>query len=200
MLPQITIVRHGETAWSKSHQHTGKTDLALTEQGELDARKVGERLRGVTFAHVWTSPRQRAGRTRELARILPASGEVRIDPRLAEWDYGQYEGKKSAEIRTLAPGWKLYRDGCPDGESPAQIAARVDDLIAHLRTLEGDVALFTHGHLGRVLAARWIGLPLQRAENFVLGTASVSVLGYEHNKLDEPAILLWNDTGHVSRE
>ena len=200
MLPQISIIRHGETAWSKSHQPTGKTDIALTEQGENDARKLGQRLRETRFAHVFTSPRQRARRTCELAGVAPTVGIIQIEPRLAEWDYGDFEGKKSAEIRAIAPGWNLFRDGCPGGESPAQVAARADDLIAHLRTLEGDAALFTHGHFGRILAARWIGLPLQHARHFILSTASLSVLGYEHNKPDEPAVVLWNETGRAAGE
>jgi broad specificity phosphatase PhoE len=193
MLSQIHLIRHGETAWSKSHQFTGSTDIPLTAQGEQSARQLGERLRGATFAQVLTSPRLRARRTCELAALpMPANTGVQIDPRLAEWDYGDYEGKLSADVRVGNPRWNLFRDGCPGGESPAQVSARADSLIAHLRALTGDAAIFTHGHFGRVMAARWIGLPLANAQNFILSTASISILGYEHNKSEEPAIVLWN--------
>jgi broad specificity phosphatase PhoE len=189
MPAQIFLIRHGETAWSKSGQHTGRTDLPLNEQGEQEARTLVERLRATTFTRVFTSPRQRARRTCELAG-LGAAAEV--EPDLAEWDYGDYEGLRTAEIFKLQPDWNLFRDGCPHGEMPAEISGRADRLIARLRALEGNVALFSHGHFGRVLAARWIGLPVGAAQRFLLGTASVSVLGYEHDNVAEPVIASWN--------
>jgi broad specificity phosphatase PhoE len=189
MPAQIFLIRHGETAWSKSGQHTGRTDLPLNEQGEQEARTLVERLRAIKFSHVFTSPRQRARRTCELAGL---GSVAEIEPDLAEWDYGDYEGLRSAEIFKLQPDWNLFRDGCPHGEMPAQISGRADRLIARLRTLEGNVALFSHGHFGRVLAARWIGLPVNAAQRFLLSTASLSILGYEHNSVAEPVISLWN--------
>ena len=189
MLSQLCLVRHGETAWSLSGQHTSRTDIPLTEKGEQDARKLAERLRTVKFSHVFTSPLQRARRTCVLAGL----GEVaEIEPDLVEWDYGDYEGQRPADIREARPGWNVFRDGCPGGESPAQVSERADRLIARLRTLEGNIAIFSHGHFGRVLAARWIGLQIRQAQHLLLSTASVSVLGYEHNLAEVPAIILWN--------
>ena len=189
MLSQLCLVRHGETAWSLSGQHTGRTDIPLTEKGEQDARKLAERLSTVKFSHVFTSPLQRARRTCVLAGL----GEVaEIEPDLVEWDYGDYEGQRPADIREARPGWNVFRDGCPGGESPAQVSERADRVIARLRTLEGDIAIFSHGHFGRVLAARWIGLEIRQAQNLLLSTASVSILGYEHNLAEVPAIVLWN--------
>jgi broad specificity phosphatase PhoE len=149
MLQRLYLVRHGETAWSLSGQHTGRTDIPLTEQGELDARELAERLRGVRFSRVFTSPLQRARRTCELA-ALNKVGE--IEPDLAEWNYGNYEGLRTKDIRRGRPDWNVFRDGCPGGESPAQVSKRADLMIARLRTLEGDLAIFSHGHFGRVLA------------------------------------------------
>ena len=189
MLPRIYLIRHGETKWSLSGQHTGRTDIPLTEQGESDARKLGERLRGLNFSRVFTGPRLRAQRTCELAGLVPA---VEIEPDLAEWDYGDYEGKHSADIFQTRPDWNLFRDDCPHGEMPGQISDRADRLIARLRALEGNVALFSHGHFGRVLAARWIGLPVGEAQHFLLDTASLNILGYEHNLAGSPVIALWN--------
>ena len=189
MLSQLCLVRHGETAWSLSGQHTGRTDIPLTEKGEQDARKLAERLSTVKFSHVFTSPLQRARRTCVLAGL----GEVaEIEPDLVEWDYGDYEGQRTADIRAARPGWNVFRDGCPGGESPAQVSERADRLIARLRTLEGNIAIFSHGHFGRILAARWIGLEIRQAQNLLLSTASVSILGYEHNLAEVPAIVLWN--------
>jgi broad specificity phosphatase PhoE len=185
----LYVIRHGETAWSLSGQYTGRTDLPLTEQGEQDARTLGERLRAVTFSRVFTSPRQRARRTCELVGF---DGLAEIEPDLAEWDYGEYEGQLPVDIRTQRPDWNLFRDGCPQGESPADVSERADRLIARLRTLPGNIAVFSHGHFGRVLAARWIGLPVSQAQHFLLGTASLSILGYEHNSAEQPAIVLWN--------
>jgi broad specificity phosphatase PhoE len=190
LLSRLYLMRHGETAWSLSGQHTGRTDIPLTEQGEQDARKLAERLRAVEFSRVFTSPLQRARRTCELAGL----GKVaQIEPDLAEWDYGDYEGQRPVDIRKARPDWNVFRDGCPSGESPAQASERADRLIARLRTLEGNIALFSHGHFGRVLGARWIGLEIRQAQHLLLSTASVSILGYEHNLAEAPAIVLWND-------
>ncbi len=192
-LPRVTLARHGETEWSLSGQHTGRTDIPLTARGEENARQIGVRLRGLNFSLVLTSPRQRARRTCELAGF---GDRAVVDPDLAEWDYGEYEGKTSAEIRKTRPDWSLFRDGCPGGESPQQVGARADRLVARLRSASGDALLFAHGHILRVLAARWLGLPPGDARYFLLGTAALSVLSYEHS-LDEPAVALWNDTAHA---
>ncbi|QDU95889.1 histidine phosphatase family protein [Lignipirellula cremea] len=189
MTLRLFFMRHGETEWALSGQHTGRADIPLTEHGEVEARQLGLRIRSVAFDHVLTSPLQRARRTCELAGLLH---QAEIDPDLAEWDNGDYEGQTLAEIRAARPGWNLFRDGCPQGETPEQISARADRLVQRLSGLEGNVALFSHSHLGRVLAARWIGLPVERAQHFLLGTASLSILGYEHHRTDEPAITLWN--------
>ena len=189
MLQRLYLVRHGETAWSLTGQHTGRTDIPLTDKGEGDARELAERLRGVSFSRVFTSPRKRARRTSELAALNKAA---ETEPDLAEWDYGDYEGQRAGDIRKGRPDWNVFRDGCPNGESPAQISERADRLIAKLRTFDGDIAIFTHGHFGRVLAVRWIGLGIEQAQHFLLSTASLSILGYGHNFADEPAIILWN--------
>jgi broad specificity phosphatase PhoE len=189
MLQRLYLVRHGETAWSLSGQHTGRTDIPMTERGEQDARTLADRLHGVGFNRVFTSPLQRARRTSKLTAINCAA---EIDPDLAEWDYGDYEGLRTGEIRERKPDWNIFRDGCPRGESPTQVSMRADRVIARLRNLEGDIAIFSHGHFGRVLAARWIGLGIEQALHFLLGTASLSILGYGHNLVEEPAIILWN--------
>ena len=188
-LPVVYIARHGETAWSLSGQHTGRTDLPLTERGERQARALGERLRGAKFAKVLTSPSQRARRTAELAGC---AGAAETDPDLAEWDYGQYEGRRTADIHAERPGWFLFRDGCPGGETPGQIAARADRVIQRIRAVQGDVAIFSSAHISRVFAARWLGLEAAAGRYLLLGTSSLSILGYEHN-LAEPAIRLWNE-------
>jgi broad specificity phosphatase PhoE len=192
-LPVIHLARHGDTAWTVSGQHTGRTDLPLTERGERNARALGERLRGRKFARVFTSPLQRAVRTCELAGF---SGAAEADPDLVEWDYGEYEGRRTAEIHVERPGWLLFRDGCPGGEAPDEVGARADRVIARLRAVGGDVLLFSSGHFLRVLTARWLGLDVAAGGYFVLGTASLSTLGYEHDRT-EPAIRLWNETHHV---
>ena len=189
MLLRIYLIRHGETEWSLSGQHTGRTDLPLTEQGERDARNLGERLRAASFNRVFTSPRQRARRTCELAGFAPVA---ETEPDLTEWNYGDYEGQRSVDILKGRPDWNLFRDGCPCGESPAQVSDRADRFIARLRALEENVALFSHGHFGRALAARWIGSSVRQAQHLLLSTASISILGYEHNQADEPVIALWN--------
>ena len=192
-LPVIHLARHGETAWSLSGQHTGRTDLPLTERGERNARALGQRLRGLEFAKVYTSPLQRAARTCELAGI---GTSAEIDPDLVEWDYGQYEGHRTAEIHAERPDWQLFRDGCPGEESPGQIGARADRVVGRVRAIKGDVLVFSSGHFLRVLAARWLGLDASGGRYLLLSTASLSALGYEHN-LAAPAIQLWNETRHV---
>jgi probable phosphoglycerate mutase len=154
-LPIIYLARHGETAWTLSGQHTGLTDLPLTEQGELNARNLGERLRALTFSNVLASPLQRAIRTCELAGF---GGSYEIDRDLLEWNYGQYEGRLTADIHAQCPEWQLFRDGCPGGETPNQVAARADRVIGRVRAIPGDVLIFSSGHFLRVLAARWLGL------------------------------------------
>jgi broad specificity phosphatase PhoE len=194
-LPIVYLARHGETAWSLSGQHTGLTDLPLTERGERNARQLGERLHGLAFAKVFTSPLQRAVRTCELAGF----GKVaQIDRDLVEWDYGQYEGRRSAEILVENPNWQLFRDGCPGGEKPDQVGGRADRVVSRLRAVPGNVLLFSSGHFLRVLAARWLGLEPAAGRFFMLSTASLSALGYEHN-LSQPVIRLWDDTRHVSK-
>jgi probable phosphoglycerate mutase len=189
MLPRIYLIRHGETEWSRSGQYTSRTDIPLTARGEDGARKLGQHLRDIRFTRVLTSPRQRARRTCELAGLGPAS---EIEPDLAEWDYGDYEGQRSVDILKGRSDWNLFRDGCPHGETAAQVSDRADRFIARLRVLDGNVALFSHGHFGRVLAARWVGLAVSEAQHFLLDTTSLSILDYEHNHVESPVIALWN--------
>ncbi|HEX4998262.1 MAG TPA: histidine phosphatase family protein [Terriglobia bacterium] len=191
---RLHFIRHGETEWSLSGQHTGRTNIPLTARGEDEAKELALRLQAVPFAHVLTSPRRRARRTCELVGLGPAAD---IEPDLAEWDYGDYEGMRSVDIRKTRPDWSLFRDGCPNGESPAQATVRADRLIARLRAMEGNVALFSHGQFGRVLAARWIGLPLVEAQHLALGTASISILACDPHNPTVPVIALWNE---ASRE
>ena len=191
-LPIVYLVRHGETAWTLSRQHTGRTDLPLTEHGEQQARSSGERLRSLSFVRVFTSPSQRATRTAELAGL---GSRAEIDPDLAEWDYGQYEGRRTAEILAERPDWQLFRAGCPGGESADQVGARAVRVIGRVRAVQGDVAVFSSAHILRVLAARWLGLEPAGGRLLLLGTATVSELGYEHN-LAEPVIRLWNESHH----
>jgi broad specificity phosphatase PhoE len=189
-LPVIYLARHGETAWSLSGQHTGRTDLPLTEEGERQARRLAPRLAGLGFVKVFTSPLQRAARTCELAGF---GATAQPDPDLLEWDYGDYEGRRTADIHKERPDWILFRDGCPNGESPDQIAARADRVIARLRAIEGNVLLFSSGHILRTLCGRWLGLEPGGGQYFALSTASLSALGYEHTK-SEPVVKLWNET------
>jgi len=191
-LPVVYLARHGETAWTISGQHTGATDLPLTAQGEVEARQLGERLEGLTFASVLTSPLQRAVRTCELAGFGSAA---RVEPDLLEWNYGSYEGLTSVEIRNERPDWELFRDGCPGGELPDQVGARADRVARRVRAMAGDVLLFSSGHFLRVFAARWLGLEPGAGRYFLLGTASLSAVGYEHHR-SEPAIRLWNEIPH----
>jgi probable phosphoglycerate mutase len=185
----IYLIRHGETAWSLSGQHTGRTDVPLTAHGEQQARRVGELLRPVRWSQVLASPLQRARRTCELAGLGEA---MRVEANLREWDYGQYEGLTNAQIRAQQADWDLFRDGCPGGESTKQMRARADAVCAQLRALSGSVAVFSHGHFLRSLAVRWIELPLLHGRNFGLNAGAVSLLGYEHRSVHEPAIELWN--------
>ena len=194
-LPQIYLARHGNTAWTVTGQHTGLTDLPLTPSGECNARRLGERLKGMTFAKVFTSPLQRAARTCELAGF---GAMAEIDPDLVEWNYGQYEGLRSDEIFRQRPGWQLFRDGAPGGESPEQIGARADRVVERVRAVQGNVLIFSSGHFIRVLTARWLALGLGSAGRyFLLNPASLSALSYEHN-LSQPVIRLWNDDHHVA--
>jgi broad specificity phosphatase PhoE len=187
--PLVYVARHGETAWTITGQHTGLTDLPLTAQGESNARMLGNRLEGLEFASVLTSPLQRAKRTCELAGF----GEVaRDDPDLVEWNYGDFEGKTSAEIRALNPDWNIYRDGCPGGESTEEICLRAQRVVDRVRAVEGDVLLFSSSHFLRVLATRWLEIELTSGRCFFLGTAALSILGYEH-ELNDPVIRLWNE-------
>jgi len=181
-------MRHGETAWSLTGQHTGKTDLPLTAHGETEVRSLHALLAGIEFDHVFTSPRQRAHRTAELAGHAGAI----VEPDLVEWDYGNYDGIRVDEIRTTRPDWDIYADGCPGGESPEQITARADRLIARWSSLSGRVAAFSHGHFGRVLAVRWIGLPLGMAKHFAIDTASCSILDRDPRRGDRARIVQWN--------
>lgn len=194
-LPQIYLARHGNTAWTVTGQHTGLTDLPLTPNGECNARRLGERLKGMTFAKVFTSPLQRAARTCALAGF---EAVAETDPDLVEWNYGQYEGLRSDEILRERPDWQLFRDGAPGGESPEEIGARADRVVERIRAVMGNVLLFSSGHFIRVLTARWLALGLVSAgKYFLLSPASLSALSYEHN-LSQPVIRLWNDDHHVA--
>ncbi|HJT22475.1 MAG TPA: histidine phosphatase family protein [Nitrospira sp.] len=193
-LPIVYIARHGETAWTLSGQHTGLTDLPLTERGEDMARRLGDRLKGLTFASVLTSPLQRATRTCELAGF---GAVAEVDRNLLEWNYGDYEGRRTVDIRAERPGWELFRDGCPGGESPNQVGERADRIVQRVRAVQGDVLVFTSGHFSRVLATRWLGLePTVNCKFFMLSTASLSAVGYEHDR-SRPVIRLWNETHHL---
>lgn len=186
-LPQVYLVRHGETAWTLSRQHTGLTDLPLTANGERDARKLGDYLKAIRPPHVFTSPLQRAKHTCELAGYAGT-----IDPDLVEWHYGDYEGLTTTQIRGKDANWNVFRHGCPGGESVAAISSRADRVIARLRALHADAMVFSSGHFSRVLAARWLGLDAACGAMLLLGTATLSILGYDHG-YDEPALKLWND-------
>jgi len=189
-LPVVYLARHGETAWSVTGRHTGLTDLPLTARGERDGHRLRYRLQGLAFGKVLTSPLQRARRTCELAGF----GDVaEVERDLVEWNYGEYEGRTSDAIHAERPGWQLFRDGCPGGESPVDVGARADRVIRRVRAAEGDVLLFSSGHVLRVLAASWLGLPPGDGHCFLLDTAAVCVLGYEHD-VSQPVIRLWNET------
>ena len=188
-LPRLFLARHGDTAWTESRQRTGRTDLDLNERGRLRAGQLGERLRRFSFARVFTSPLRRASKTCELAGF----GSVEeLDPDLVEWDYGRFEGKLTRDILREQPDWEMFRDGCPDGESPQDVAARADRFIARIRDIAGDVLAFSSGHIIRMITARWLGLPPGAGRFFFCRPASVGVLGFEHDSRDEPVICLWN--------
>jgi probable phosphoglycerate mutase len=183
---QVYLVRHGETEWSLNGRHTGATDLPLTDNGRRMAELLRPALARENFALVLTSPLERARMTAELAGL---GGRAEVDPALIEWNYGEYEGLTTRQIRADVPGWLLFRDGCPGGESPADIALRVDRLIARVRAVDGDSALFAHGHIFRAFTARWIGLSVRAGDHFLLDTATLSILGYDR---EMPAVKRWN--------
>ena len=188
-LPRLFVTRHGDTDWTDSRQHTGRTDLPLNKHGEVRARELSERLHQFSFASVFTSPLQRASKTCELTGF-GAVGEIDAD--LVEWDYGRFEGKTTEEILKEHPGWELFRDGCPGGESPENVAQRADRFIARVNRIAGDVLAFSSGHIIRMIAARWLGLPPAAGRFFYCRPASVGVLSFEHNNFDEPIIGVWN--------
>ncbi len=190
-LPRLYLARHGDTAWTDSHQHTGRTDVPLNERGEERARQLGTQLRKFTFVHVYTSPLVRATKTCDLAGF---GSVVEVDRDLSEWDYGRFEGKVTSDVLKDRPGWKLFRDGCPDGESPEDVAARADRFLARVHATMGDVLAFSHGHIIRMIAARWLGLSPAHGRFFFCDPASVGVLGFEHDSRDQPIIRLWNST------
>jgi len=193
-LPVIYIARHGETAWTLTGQHTGLTDLPLTPRGERNAQALAGRLKGLDFEKVFTSPLQRAKKTCALAGF---GAVAEIDSDLVEWNYGDYEGLRSSEIRAKRPDWQLFRDGCPGGESPARVMARADNVAGRVRDVKGNVLLFTSGHFIRMLAARWVAIePSVHSMSFLLSTASLSAVGYDQDR-SHPVIRLWNDTHHV---
>ena len=192
-LPIVYLARHGETEWAITGQHTGLTDLPLTARGERNARALKERLHGLRFAKVFTSPLQRVSRTCELAGF---GDRAEIDPDLVEWDYGEYEGRRTPDIHKERPDWQLFRDGCPRGESPEDVALRADRIIRRVRNVGDNVLVFSSGHFLRAFAARWLGLEVAIGRCFMLSTASFSAVSYEH-KLTQPAIQLWDDTRHL---
>lgn len=192
-LLRLYLIRHGETEWALSGRHTGRTDIPLTQNGEEEARSLGKHMRDIQFSQVLTCPLQRAQQTCALVGLKPVP---EIEPDLIEWDYGDYEGKRSVDIRQERPDWNIFRDGCPQGEMPAQISARADRLLARLCKLDGNIALFSHGQIGAVLAARWIGLAVVEAQHFPLGTASVSIFTFDSHHPTVPVIALWNAVFH----
>ena len=194
-LPLVVVVRHGETAWSKAGYHTGRTDLPLLEEGRAMAMQLREPLRQWQFAEVWTSPLRRAIDTCELA--YQGRAEQRAD--LAEWDYGQFEGKSKVEIRALEPDWTIWKKGVPRGETIKDVGLRADRVIAAIYKARGPVLLFSHGHLLRILTARWLGLTPADGRLFVLGTGSLSVLGMHTDDANQPVIQRWNDLSHQKK-
>lgn len=191
--PRLFLIRHGNTDWAEAHRFTGRTDLPLNARGEENARGLASRLAKIKFSRVFVSPLQRARRTCELAGL---SSAAQIDPDLIEWDYGEVDGKYSEEIHRQNPGWDLFRDGAPGGESPEDVAKRADGFIARARQSSGDVAAFTSGHIGRMIGARWIGLAPQGGGSLLFSTAAVCILSYEHDLL-HPVIDRWNDAGSL---
>lgn len=186
---RLYLVRHGDTSWSATHRHTGLTDVALNDQGELQARKLGRHLRGEIFAKVYVSPLKRAMKTCELAGFGEMSEE---DPDLLEWDYGDYEGVTTSDIRQAQPGWNVFTHACPNGETPQDVGHRADRFIEKVRSIQGSVIAFSSGHIIRVITARWLSLEPQAGRFFLASTAAISILGYEHDR-NEPVICLWNE-------
>jgi broad specificity phosphatase PhoE len=191
---EVILCRHGETAWTISRQHTGSTDIPLTELGKVQAALLGRRLSTRSFDTVLSSPLSRAAETCRLAGL---GREMQTRGDLVEWDYGAYEGRTTADIRAEKPGWNLWHDGAPEGETAADVGRRVDRVIEELRSGDGDVAVFAHGHLLRVFTARWLGLDPECGCGFALSTATLSVLGWER---ENPVVWLWNDDGHLTPE
>jgi len=189
---RVVLVRHGETAWSRAGRHTGRTDIPLDAEGEQQARRLRRRLGAWSFAAVLCSPLQRARRTCELAGYAAVA---RPDPDLQEWDYGAYEGRTADDIRAERPGWVIWKDGVVGGETAADVGRRAESVIERVRGMPGDVALFAHGHLLRILAARWCELAVLAGERLALSPAAVSVLGYER---EATVVWLWNDTSHLT--
>lgn len=189
--PEVWLIRHGETEWTVSRRHTGLTDLPLTLAGEQQAKALRCRLRTVSFARIFYSPLRRAARTCELAGY---SSTAEMYRNLVEWNYGDYEGKMRPEILTDRPDWIIFRDGCPNGESPIDVAVRADHVISRIRTINGNVALFSSGHFLRVLIARWLDLDPSAGRYFKLGTGAVSVLSCDHDNVSEPVIRFLNET------
>jgi probable phosphoglycerate mutase len=185
----LYLIRHGETAWSITGQHTGFTDISLTAHGEEEARSLAPVLGTIPFTRVFTSPLRRARQTCGLAAL---GADEEVEPDLSEWDYGDYEGRRTADIRREQPGWNVWRDGCPHGETPGDISERADRMLARLSVLSGNVALFSHGQFGSALAARWIGLAVIEAQHFALGPASISILAHDADHPKVPVIALWN--------
>ena len=183
---KVVLIRHGETEWALAGRHTSFTDLPLTEKGREEAGLLQRALKGWQFKQVFSSPLKRARETCELAGV--ADGVI-VDPDLSEWNYGRFEGLTTDQIQKEMPDWDLFEQGCPEGDSPAMVAARVDRVIQKVRAIDGDVAVFSHGHLSRVFATRWINLPVEDSHMFVLDTATLNVLGAYH---DAPAIVIWN--------
>jgi probable phosphoglycerate mutase len=192
--PEVLLVRHGQTEWSLSGQHTGTTDIPLTDEGRRQGELLRGRLAGREFERVLSSPLSRA---LETCRLVGLGDQVEVREELREWDYGSYEGRTTADIRGERPDWYLWRDGCPGGETAAEIGARVDTVVAELRELEGDAAIFAHGHLLRVLAVRWLELPPEAGGHFGLSTATLSIVGRER---EVPAMWLWNGAAHLAHD
>ena len=189
-LTKLYLARHGDTDWTDSHRHTGRTDLPLNECGEAHARQLGEWLHGFSFVRVFSSPLQRASRTCELAGF---GSVAELDSDLIEWDYGRFEGAITGDVLRDHPGWELFRDGCPGGETPLDVAARADRFIARVQSITGEVLAFSSGHIIRMIAARWNGLAPAAGRVFFCRPASVGVLGFEHENRDQPVIRLWNN-------
>jgi broad specificity phosphatase PhoE len=193
-LPRLYLARHGDTAWTESRQHTGRTDLPLNERGVKRAQQLGRHLTQFAFSRVFTSPLQRASKTCELAGFGAAA---EVDRDLVEWDYGGFEGKVTSDILKERPGWELFRDGCPGGESPEDVAARAERFVARVREIGGNVLAFSSGHIIRMIAACWLGALPSAGRFFFCDPASLGVLGFEHNSLEEPIVRLWNHVGQL---